>query len=141
MKNNRKEEDDIVLPPITVGGRVKNGVKSIEKKLYKYDIFLIIVLSVLSSFVSDNVNYTNYIFPLLMYVVVYVLLRTIITKADRLKHCVRKKLAYKTISYYFLFGMFSIMFQIGNNVYSTVVNNGLLVLTMILLVLSMKNNK
>ena len=124
------------LHPCSVGCRIKKAVKFTEKKLYKYDIFLILLIEIFSLFICSDENYMLYKFPMLMYTIVYVLLRTIITKADYLKHCTRKKMAYKVISYYFLFGIFSIIFQIGDNLYSTIVNNTLLITTFVLLILS-----
>ncbi len=135
MKNNRKD-DDAVLPPITVGGRIKNIVKDAKSKLYKYDIFIIVVLEIISLFVTKDMDYVLYVFPFLNYITIYILLRTIIAKSNYLKHCIRKKLAYKVISYYYLFGLFSIIFQIGDNIYSTVVGNCLLLVTIVLVLMS-----
>lgn len=126
------------LPPCTVGCRIKKAVKFAENKLYSLDIFVILLIELFSFTVMDEEDYAIVKFPLLMYATVYILLRTIITKSDYLKHCYRKKLTYKVISYYYLFGFFAAAFQLGSNIYSTVISNGLLLIAFVLMVMSYK---
>ena len=129
------------LHPCSVGCRIKQATKFVKKHFYRLDIILVLLIEIASMFMNMNENYMLYRFPMMMYGIVYILLRTVISDSIKLKYCIRKRLAYKVLSYYFLFGMFSILFQVGNSIYTTVINNTLLILTTVLVAISLYGNK
>ena len=129
------------LHPCTVGCRIKLATDYLQKQFYRLDIILVLLIEIASMFMNMNENYMLYRFPMMMYGIVYILLRTVISDSKKLKYCIRKRLAYNVLSYYFLFGMFSVLFQIGNDIYSIVISNSLLILSSVLVAISIYGNK
>lgn len=117
------------VPKESLGGRLSQLVVKSQNKIYKYNIFAVIVLEVLSMFLRESDKYVNYYYPLLSQLVLAVLVFTIYHKAKVLKYCTRKIWAYRFLMYYFVFGVVSIVLQLDNSTYTEVVGNGLLFIT------------
>ena len=117
------------VPKESLGGRLSQLVVKSQNKIYKYNIFAVIVLEVLSMFLRESDKYVNYYYPLLSQLVLAVLVFTIYHKAKFLKYCTRKIWAYRFLMYYFVFGVVSIVFQLDNSTYTEIVGNGLLFIT------------
>ena len=117
------------VPKESLGGRLSQLVVKSQDKIYKYNIFAVIVLEVLSMFLRESDKYVNYYYPLLSQLVLAVLVFTIYHKAKFLKYCTRKIWAYRFLMYYFVFGVVSIVLQLDNSTYTEIVGNGLLFIT------------
>ena len=117
------------VPKESLGGRLSQLVVKSQNKIYKYNIFAVIVLEVLSMFLRESDKYVNYYYPLLSQLVLAVLVFTIYHKAKFLKYCTRKIWAYRFLMYYFVFGVVSIVLQLDNSTYTEIVGNGLLFIT------------
>lgn len=117
------------VPKESLGGRLSQLVVKSQNKIYKYNIFAVIVLEVLSMFLRESDKYVNYYYPLLSQLVLSVLVFTIYHKAKFLKYCTRKIWAYRFLMYYFVFGVVSIVLQLDNSTYTEIVGNGLLFIT------------
>lgn len=121
------------------GGRLANVVKKTTKNIYIYAIFFVLVIELSSIKLSLLENYATYLYPLLTQLILSLLVYTIAYKGG--KYCKRKKLALYSLCAYYGLGFFSVLFQIPDTIYSYIVTNGLLLISLILFLFSVKRNE
>jgi hypothetical protein len=108
-----------------------------QKNVSIYGIFAVLILELLSNLLVDRQNYLVYFYPILTNAVIAVVLLQCVTA----KYCVRKKIAYYTLTAYYLFNMIAIWFQFTDESYTQIVSYGLLGVTWILVFLTLKNKE
>jgi hypothetical protein len=126
------------VPCRSLGCRVSNVTKKLKKKFVRYAVFAIILLEVFSLLFNKSSFYTLWLYDLLVQLTSVIFVLVLLLRPIKLELCSRKKLAYKVMGLYYLFGMFSIIFKIGAS-YNTLANTLLLSTAGILILISLKN--
>lgn len=122
------------------GGRIKKIVKKhIKPKLYRYGVFIVICLEIISLLLKHFDLYSVKLYCILTHFVCALLIYNNNYSIKPKKLCVRKKWAYNTMFIYYLIGVFSLVLGVSYGFYSQIVNFVLLFISFILLYLSLKD--
>ena len=136
-----------VLPPGSCGlcRTVKNTVKFINKNMYKhvmiYAFFYLLLFEGLSLLLRDREDYSLYWYPLLTQFALTVIFYNLYLFRNRLRFCLRKKIAVASLTAYYGLGVLTMIFQICNTVYLQFINHLLLLVTMFTLLLTIVQKK
>lgn len=125
-----------VVPHQGLGGKMANILKTNKKVVTIYSIFTIPILEIASLFLEKLPNYVYFWYPLLTYICLFQLLLSLFLWNDKLRFCYRKNIATLFLAFYYLFGIFALIFQFSANFYYSIVSIGLLILSLTLFVTS-----
>ena len=125
------------VPCRSLGCRVQKTIKIVKKKFIRYGVFAIVLLEVFSLLFNKSDFYTLWLYDLLVQLTSVIFVLILLFRPVKLELCTRKKLAYKSIGLYYLLGMASIVFQIGET-YNTIASSILLSIAGVLILLSLK---
>lgn len=104
-------------------------------------IFLILFIELLSFILRENESYFSFYYPMLNQLGFFILVFALSFDDRIIKLCPRRKIAIRSLSMYYLFSFFAIIFQISNLVYTLIVVYGLIIVSFVLLLLSLFRNK
>jgi hypothetical protein len=123
---------------------VKKASTNIRKHIVIYSFFYILLMEVSSIFLSNTKNYLTYWFPLLSTSGYFVLFLNLFLLRDRLKFCLRKTICVLALSFYYLFAIICLVFQFSDELYTSIINYGLLgvvLSTLVLTLYTLKNER
>lgn len=122
------------------GGRIGKFInKKIKPKLYRYGIFAVVCLEILSIILKQYDLYSVKVYCILTQMVCALLVLNNNYNVKPKKLCTRKKWAYNMLFLYYLIGVFSLATGITYDFYSDIVNYILLFVSFILIILSFKD--
>ena len=128
------------------------GLKCLGKKAVDYlteqkanckrlSLFYLLAIEVISLFIRNVKNYACYWYPLMTQIGFFLVVFTFLMYRERLRFCLRKKLAVAFLSLYYLFGVIALVFQFTDKVYFEWTSIGVLVLSVLLFGLSFFNQE
>jgi hypothetical protein len=134
--------------PCATCKKVKDAIKKVSTNIRKhiviYSFFYILAMEIASIFLSNTKNYLTYWYPLLSTSGYFVLFLNLFLLRDRLKFCLRKTICVLTLSLYYLFAIICLVFQFSNELYTSIINYGLLGIvlsTLVLTLYTLKNER
>lgn len=119
--------------------RATEFLKESKQSILVYSIFFILLGEIISYFLRYEKNYACKIYPMLSQLELFLIFFSIYLWNDRLRFCYRKRLATFFLSSYFLFGFFSLLFNITDVLYTTIISWGLLGISFIIFIASFFN--
>lgn len=123
------------------GGKLQQIKKNIESNLYKYAIFVVLFIELLTYFLADSKQYLVYYYPMLSSLCLGLLVYGFALKGKILKFCTRKIWAFKFLTYYYFFGFLSVLFQLSDKVYTEYISYGLLIIAIFIAASTLYNNE
>lgn len=136
------------LPPCTTCKKIKDAAKKVSNNIRKhiviYSFFYILAMEIVSIFLSNTKNYLTYWYPLLSTSGYFVLFLNLFLLRDRLKFCLRKTVCVLALSFYYLFAIICLVFQFSDELYTSIINYGLLgvvLSTLVLTLYTLKNER
>lgn len=121
-----------------LGQAIKKGSKIVKKKFIRYAVFVIILLEVSSLLFNKSEFYTLWLYDFLVQFTSFIFIGVLLLRPVKLELCSRKKIAFKVMGLYYLFGIFAMTFKIGES-YNNIANTLLLSTAGILILLSLRN--
>jgi hypothetical protein len=96
--------------------------KDIKHYYLVYAFVGVMIIELLSLFLSYSDNYLTFWYPLLTQLTVLIILLNLVLNTKKLRFCYRKKTALYVLSGYYLFNIMAVIFNIGDFAYSIIVN-------------------
>lgn len=124
----------------TVTCRIQKAIKKhINPKIYRYGIFSVICIEILSILLKQFDLYSVKTYCILTQIVCALLIYNNNYSLKPKKLCIRKKWAYNTLFSYYIVGAVSLIAGVSYNFYSDIINYVLLFVSFILILLSFKD--
>lgn len=123
---------------------IKKVSINVRKHIVIYSFFYILGMEILSIFLSNAKNYLTYWYPLLSTSGYFVLFFNLFLLRDRLKFCLRKTICVLALTFYYLFAIICLVFQFSDELYTSIINYGLLgvaLSTLVLTLYTLKNER
>ena len=131
--------------PCTTCKKVKDFVtKSVKKHYLTYSLFYILFIEMISSVLYKTVSFNSYNlfwYPFLNASGYFILFLTLFLLKDRLRFCLRKKIAVGCLTFYYLFSLSCVVFQFSEEFYINAINHTLIGVAIVTLILTFTNNK
>lgn len=126
------------VPPTSLGGggRIGQFLQANKKSFLIYSLFCLLLIEVVSIFIRYNENYVQYWYPLLTQIGFFLLVFSLFLWRERLHFCYRKNVAVFVLALYYLFGAFSIVAQVSDKAYTSIISYSLLGLCGLIFILS-----
>lgn len=118
---------------------VKENLKESKKAILVYSIFLILLGEIISYFFRYEKNYACKIYPMISQLEMFLLIFSLYLWNERLRFCYRKIVATLFLAFYFLFGFLSLVFNLTDSSYTTIISCGLLIISTIIFIASLFN--
>jgi len=122
----------------------KKVSNNLRKHVVVYSFFYIFFMELMSIQLSNQKNYLTYWFPLLSMTGFFALFLNLFLLRERLKFCLRKTIVVSCLTLYYLFGIVCLVFQFSDEIYTYIINYGLLgvaLSTLILTLYTLKNER
>ncbi len=120
--------------------RIQNSIKKhVNPKIYRYGVFSVICIEILSIILKQYDLYSVKMYCILTQIVCALLVYNSNYSVKPKKLCTRKKLAYNTLFAYYIIGAVSLTVGVSYNFYSDIINYVLLFVSFILILLSFKD--
>ena len=123
------------------GGRLSQLTNKAKDNLYKYAIFLVLFIEILTYFLASCDSYALYYYPMLSSLCLALLVYGFALKGKILRFCTRKTWAFKFLTYYYVFGFLSVLLQLSDKVYTEYISYGLLTIAVFLAVSTFYRNE
>lgn len=102
--------------------RATKAIKKAPKHIYRYGIFVVILIDLASIIMKCFNVYSVSTYVLLTQLACAILVFNSSYINRPKKYCVRKRIAFKTLGGYYLIGAFSVLFCINNDIYNYIVS-------------------
>ena len=142
-----------VVPPCSLCKATKfleNKIAGSKKSFLVYSVFIVLLTELFSNiyvnFFYTPINrvydcYTDFYYPLLTQLVLFLIFASLFLWRERLHFCLRKASATMYLSIYYLFGFLAVLFCFSANFYFQVVNFSIISLSMLLFVQSIYSKR
>ena len=104
----KKEKVQVGVKP-SILQKFKNFLLKVRKNyikhFFRYSVFAVLLMEVLSLLMSGLKNYSTYWYPLLTQITLFALCFPMFSMANRLRLCLRKKLAFGLLSLSYFLGI------------------------------------
>jgi hypothetical protein len=118
---------------------VKETLQESKKGILVYSIFFILLGEIISYFFRYEKNYACKIYPMISQLELFLLVFSLYLWNERLRFCFRKILATLFLAIYFLFGFFSLLLNLTDSSYTTIISCGLLAIASLIFIASLFN--
>lgn len=102
--------------------RIQNAIKKSPKHIYKYGIFAVILMDLISLGMKYFGVYSVFAYVLLTQLACAILVFNSSYTNRPKKYCRRKRIAFKTLGIYYLIGAISVIFCFDNDIYNYIVS-------------------
>lgn len=124
-----------------LGKKAKDYLTEQKSNFKRLSIFYLLAMELVSLKLRNLKGYECYWYPLLTQVGLFLLVFTFLMYRERLRFCLRKKLAVAFLSAYYLFGTAALVFGFSDKTYYDWISIGMLVMAVVLFGLSFFNPK
>ncbi len=129
-----------IVPPCGLAcriGKVHDFLKEKKKPFLLISIFLVLIIEIISIFLSKKQNYACYWYPMLSQVCLFLIFFSIFLWNEKLRFCFRKNIAVLLLSIYYFFGSIALLFKFSHLYYYEVASVIILIASIVVLVLSL----
>lgn len=127
------------VPPRSLGGRLKQVTKTVKRKFLRYSIFSIVLLEIISVLLLIFNAYSIYIYDSLVQLTSLLFILAALYRPEKDRFCLRKRIAYKLLVFYYSYGFISVLFKINKSDYVYYCSIALLSIAVFLILKSLKN--
>lgn len=126
------------IPEEAFGGRI---AKAVTKKVYRYGIILVVLIELLSMLLKELGMYSVTTYVILTQLCCAILVYNNFYKFKPRVLCVRKRIAYKVLVCYYLFGISCLVFGLDHGFYTYIVNPLMLGTVLLLTLYTIKDEQ
>lgn len=115
------------VPPQGNGKFLKRIVNDYKKNFFRYGVFGLLILEVLSVQIVNVGDYASFWYPLLTQIALFIMVFPQWALGNIFKYCTRKKIAFGFLSIYYLTGIIYLTLGLTDSVYYTIISSVALV--------------
>ena len=110
------------VPPQGNKKVLKRLANSYKKHFFRYGVFTLLLIELLSIKMVNLDNYTSYWYPLMTQIALFIMVFPQWVLGNAFKYCTRKKLVFMCLSLYYLFGAIYLITGLKDSFYYDVIS-------------------
>ena len=111
------------VPPQGNGKFLKRLTNDYKKNFFRYGVFGLLILEILSIQMTYIENYTYFWYPLLTQIALFIMVFPQWVLGGVFKYCTRKRIAFCFLSIYYFTGIIYLVLGLTDNVYYDIISS------------------